>query len=86
MGANHPHFSCQIPQETSLIVGELVPVSLFCFVLFCFLGPDLQHMEVPSLGVESKLQLQACATATATWDLSQVCHLPVPQLKATPNP
>ena len=24
------------------------------------------HMEVPSLGVESELQLPACATATAT--------------------
>ena len=26
-----------------------------CFVLFCFLGPPPQHMEVPRLGVESEL-------------------------------
>ena len=33
-----------------------------------FLGPHLWHMEVPSLGVESELQLPAYATATATPD------------------
>ena len=27
------------------------------FGLFCFLLPQLQHMEVPRLGVESELQL-----------------------------
>ena len=32
-------------------------------------------MEVPRLGVESKLQLPAYPTATATWDLSHVCNL-----------
>ena len=32
-------------------------------------------MEVPRLGVELELQLLACATATATQDLSQVCDL-----------
>ena len=30
-------------------------------------------MEVPRLGVESELQLPACTTATATWDLSRIC-------------
>ena len=44
---------------------------LFLFVvfwgfIFCFLGPHPRHMEVPRLGVESELQLPACATATAT--------------------
>ena len=32
--------------------------------IFCFLGPHLQHMEVPRLGIESELQLPASTTAT----------------------
>ena len=40
-----------------------------------FLGLYLQHTEVPRLGVESKLQLLAYATATATWDPSRICDL-----------
>ena len=42
-----------------------------------FLGSLLRHMEVPRLGVESKLQLRAYTTATATTtpDLSRVCDL-----------
>ena len=32
-------------------------------------------MEGPRLGAESELQLLACTTATATWDLSCVCDL-----------
>ena len=32
-------------------------------------------MEVPSLGVESELQLPAYTTATATSDLSHLCKL-----------
>ena len=32
-------------------------------------------MELPRLGVESELQLPAYTTATATQDLSHVCHL-----------
>ena len=34
-------------------------ISLFLFFPFCFLGLHLQHMEVPRLGAESKLQLPA---------------------------
>ena len=45
------------------------------FVYFCFLGPHLQHMEVPRLGVELELQLLAYTTATATLDLRCVCDL-----------
>ena len=45
-----------------------------CFFLFCFLWPHLWHMEVPRLGVESDLQLQANATATAI-DLSRIYDL-----------
>ena len=49
---------------------------LFLFFYFV-LGPHLQHMEIPRLGVKSKLQLPAytTATATATPDLSRVCNL-----------
>ena len=45
------------------------------FVLF-FLGPHLQHVEVPG-GVKWELQLPAYATATATAmpDMSCVCTL-----------
>ena len=32
-------------------------------------------MEVPRLGVQSELQLQAYAAATAAWDPSRVCDL-----------
>ena len=48
---------------------------VFCFFFFCFLGPHLQQMEVPSLGVESELQLLAYTTATAMWDPSRACNL-----------
>ena len=40
-----------------------------------FLGPHPQYMEVPSLGVQSELQLPAYTTATATPDLSRVYNL-----------
>ena len=40
---------------------------------FCFSGPNLRCMEVPGPGVQSQLQLPACATAT--WDPSCVCDL-----------
>ena len=34
-----------------------------CLFIFAFLGPHLQHMEVPSLGVKSELRLPAYTTA-----------------------
>ena len=40
-----------------------------------FERPPPWHMEVPSLGVESELQLLAYATATATPDLSHIFDL-----------
>ena len=43
------------------------------FFFFSFLGPHLQHMEVPRLGVESELQLLIYATATARQDPSCIC-------------
>ena len=50
-----------------------------------FLGPHPQHMEVAKLGVELELQLATHATATATPDMSCICHLHTPQLMATPD-
>ena len=41
-------------------------LSFFSFLVF--LGPHLQHMEVPRLRVELELQLLAYTTATATPD------------------
>ena len=40
-----------------------------------FLGPHLQHTEVPRLGVKSELQLPAQATATAIPDPNCVFNL-----------
>ena len=40
---------------------------------FSFLWPHPHTEEVPTLGVESELQLPAYATATATGDLSHLC-------------
>ena len=42
---------------------------------FFLLPPQLQHMEVPGLGVESELQLQAYITATAKPDPSCIFNL-----------
>ena len=51
---------------------------------FVFLGPHLQHIEVPRLGVELELQLLAYTTATAMSDPSHVCDLL--HSSATPDP
>ena len=45
-----------------------------CFFVF-YLGPHLQHMEVPRLGVKSELQLPAYTTAKAVLDLSHIYDL-----------
>ena len=37
----------------------IVALFIYLFIYLCFLGPHLQHMEVPKLGVESELQLPA---------------------------
>ena len=57
-----------------LCLGLSSVLNKFCFFL-CFLGPHLQHMEVPRLRGESELQLLAYDTATATQDLSHICNL-----------
>ena len=45
------------------------------FIYLAFLGPHLQHMEVPRLVVKSEMQPLACTTATAKSDLSSVYDL-----------
>ena len=58
-----PSPSLQCPRGSA--EDEWLFLFVFCFV---FLGPHLQHTEVPRLGVKLELQLPAYATATATWD------------------
>ena len=54
----------------------MLPSIFILFIyLFTFLGPHLQHMLVPRLGVESELHPLAYSTATATSDLSCDCDL-----------
>ena len=61
------------PQRVGVII---VPFYLFIYLfIYCFLELHLQHIEVPRLGVKSKLQLQAYATAVATVDLSHIYDL-----------
>ena len=50
----------------------LVPLSIYVFV---FLGPHLQHMEVPRLGVELEMPLLAYTKTTGTRDPSHICNL-----------
>ena len=45
------------------------------FFLFCFLGPHLQHMVVPRLGIELELQLPPYSTAITMWDPCHICNL-----------
>ena len=66
------------PASSWLLVGFVSTTpqwELPFFFFSCFLGPHLQHMEVPRLGVKSELQLLAYATATATADPSCICDL-----------
>lgn len=50
----------------------------FLFFFFCFLGPYLQHMEVPSLGVLSWMALlklmkvEVCAVENEVWITSEI--------------
>ena len=46
--------------------GATVPKLHFFLSLFFFLGPQLWHMEVPRLGVESELQPRGIRAASAT--------------------
>ena len=60
---------------------------MLSFVFFSFFGLNLQHTEVPRLGVKSELQLPAYTTATAMPDPSHVCDLHhSSQQHGIPNP
>ena len=50
------------------IVSYKEQVFYLFYLFFVFLGPHLQQMEVPRLGIESELQLLAYTTATAMQD------------------
>ena len=58
-------------------VGELGRSPWMVIERLCvlFVLVSLGHVEVPTLGVESELQLLAYTTATATLDPSRVCSL-----------
>ena len=49
------------------------PALFLSFLSFFFLWPHLQHMEVPRLGFQLEMQLQAYTTAVATLHLSRIC-------------
>ena len=59
-------------QKRAVCSGKTLGLLIY---LFCFLGPRPRCTEVPSLGVPLELQLPACTTATAMWDLSHTCDL-----------
>ena len=65
---------CDVREEMGTRLWRFLwPFDFIYLFVFCFLGPHLRHMEVPRLGVESKLQLLAYIRATATQDLSCIC-------------
>jgi len=49
-------------KENLIMINFLKYVFIYLFI--CFLGPHLQHMEIPRLRVESELQLLAYTTAS----------------------
>ena len=51
----------------------LTAIIYFFIFIFCCLGLQLRHMEFPSPGVKTELQLPA--TTTAAWDTSHICNL-----------
>ena len=57
---------------------------LFYFI-FCFLGPHLQHREVPRPGVQSELQLPGLRHSHSNSG-SELRLRPITQLMAMPDP
>ena len=74
-----PIFANRKGQVGSRGVEERKQSSELTFFCFVFLGPHLQHMEVPRLGVKSEPQ------ATAQPFRSEPRPRPTPQLTATPD-
>ena len=68
------YFYLLFNQNEPLIFLTNFATFLFLYIFF-FLRLHLQHMEVPRLGVEQELQLQAYAMAPAIPDLSSICKL-----------
>ena len=63
----------------------------FLFFLFCFLGPHLQHMEVPRLGVELELpayEMQDpscdCDLHHSSWQCGSLTHWGRPGIESSP--
>ena len=65
--------SCVIMASSPLFSLEPVPSTLSQSNFFCV--PQVQHKEVPTLGIEAELQLPAYSTATAMPDPSLICKL-----------
>ena len=56
-------------------LGLIRHLAAFKLHFFLSLGPHLQHTEVSRQGVEWELQPPTYTIATATRDLSHICHL-----------
>ena len=52
------------PEPNVQLMVTILAADIFFFFLFCFLGPDLWHIEVPRLGVNAELHLPAYTPAT----------------------
>ena len=61
-------------KRSSSYPSPIYKISIAVF-FFSFLELHLRRMEVPTLGVESEMQLLAYATATVMPDLSHICDL-----------
>ena len=68
-------FFSEVDVHLNTLQYDEIFVGIIIFFSF-FLELHLQHMEVPRLGVESKLQLPPYTTATAMQDLSHVTAMP----------
>ena len=73
-GESWEEASCPVVDPGSCSCQKLCFLA-FMFLFLSFLGPLPRHTEVPRLGVESELEPQAYARATATLDASRVCDL-----------
>ena len=64
------------PAATTILLSASMSLTIsFYLLIFSFYRRYLQHMEVPRLGIEFKLQLLAYTTATAMPDPSCICDL-----------
>ena len=67
--------STQASERHSMIFFLIKLQSNDFYFIFLLFRPHPQHMEVPRLGVKSKLQLPAYTTASAMQDPSHTCDL-----------